>query len=175
VKPESKRVCSYFNICQLSIVEWNERLGQLEFLLHEEECKRLDAEQRYTMLEQEMIQQSLEMDEKMAEMEKMYMYRILEVNQRSYDHVDAKLEIMASSMDKFSIKEDPVLEQKEQLIRDLQDENLSLRQELESLRVGFRDGTDVPAVILMVEPKTPLAERKNRYNVPGSVRSVSKK
>ena len=175
MRPELTKVCSSSSVCILIIVEWTERVGQLEFLLREEECKRIDAEQRYTMLEQEMIQQSLEMEEKMAEMERMYMYRILEVNQQSYDHVDAKLEIIASSMDKFSVKEDPVLEQKEQLIRDLQDENLSLRQELESLRVGFRDGAVVLAVMLMVEPKTPLGERKNRYNVPGSVRSVSKK
>jgi hypothetical protein len=72
---------------------------------------------------------------------------------------------MAASMGGMSIREDPVLEQKELLIRDLQDENLSLRQELESLRVGFRD-----------EPKTPLQERKNRFNAaPASIRSVSKK
>jgi hypothetical protein len=79
--------------------------------------------------------------------------------------MDAKLEIMASSMSTLKIHEDPLLEQKDQLIHDLQDENLSLRQELESLRVGFRD-----------EPKTPLQERKKLYNgVPGSVRSVSKR
>ena len=47
---------------------------------------------------------------------------------------------MAASMQSLNIREDPVLEQKEQMIRDLQDENLSLRQELESLRVGFPDG-----------------------------------
>jgi len=43
-------------------------------------------------------------------------------------------------MGALTVMEDPVLEQKEQLIRDLEDENLSLKQELESLRVGFRDG-----------------------------------
>jgi len=50
---------------------------------------------------------------------------------------------MAASMGSLKIHEDPVLEQKEQLIRDLQDENLSLRQELESLRIGFPDGTNI--------------------------------
>jgi hypothetical protein len=64
-------------------------------------------------------------------------------NQQSYDHTDAKLEIMASSMGSLRIHEDPVLEQKEQIIRDLEDENLSLRQELESLRVGFPDGMTI--------------------------------
>ena len=49
---------------------------------------------------------------------------------------------MAASMESLKIREDPVLEQKEQIIRDLQDENLSLRQELESLRVGFPEGTN---------------------------------
>ena len=71
---------------------------------------------------------------------------------------------MASSLGALKIHEDPLLEQKDQQIRDLQDENLSLKQELESLRVGFPD-----------EPKTPLQERKNRYNAPGSGRSVSKR
>jgi hypothetical protein len=41
---------------------------------------------------------------------------------------------------------DPLLEQKEKIIRDLEDENLELRLELESLRVGFRDGIIPPAV-----------------------------
>jgi hypothetical protein len=57
--------------------------------------------------------------------------------------VDAKLEIMASSMRGLTVREDPLIEQKEQIIRDLEDENLSLKQELESLRVGFRDGRPV--------------------------------
>jgi cell fate (sporulation/competence/biofilm development) regulator YmcA (YheA/YmcA/DUF963 family) len=108
--------------------------------LREEECKRLDAEEKLVLLEHEMLQQAAEMEEKMAEMERVYMYRLIEENQRSYDHTDAKLDIMAASMQTLSIHEDPVIEQKEQLIRDLQDENLSLRQELESLRVGFPDG-----------------------------------
>jgi len=88
--------------------------------------------------------------------------------------VDAKLEIMASSMKGLTVREDPLIEQKEQVIRDLEDENLSLRQELESLRVGFRDGLSF-GTKLITEPKTPLQERKNRYNAPGSIRSVSKK
>jgi hypothetical protein len=50
----------------------------MEFLLREEECKRIDAEEKYAILEQEMISQSQEMEEKMAEMERMYMYRLLE-------------------------------------------------------------------------------------------------
>ena len=50
----------------------------MEFLLREEECKRINAEEKYSILEHEMIQQSLEMEEKMAEMERMYMYRLLE-------------------------------------------------------------------------------------------------
>jgi hypothetical protein len=50
----------------------------MEFLLREEECKRIDAEEKYQVLQQEMIQQSIEMDEKLAEMERMYMYRLLE-------------------------------------------------------------------------------------------------
>lgn len=105
---------------------------------------------------------------------------------------------MASSMTALKIHEDPLLEQKEQIIRDLEDENLSLRQELESLRVGFPEGR-IPLFVLfwdylpqthtpiffhllfqtsvnwVLEPKTPLQERKNRYNAPGSIRSVSKK
>lgn len=48
---------------------------------------------------------------------------------------------MAASMGALTIREDPVLEQKGQIIQELEDENLSLRQELESLRVGFRDGS----------------------------------
>jgi len=43
-------------------------------------------------------------------------------------------------MGSLTVREDPLLEQKEQQIRDLQDENLSLKQELESLRVGWGDG-----------------------------------
>ena len=78
-------------------------------------------------------------------------------------------------MGALTVREDPVIEQKEQIIRDLEDENLSLKQELESLRVGFPDGTNRPESIVDVEPKTPLQERKNRYNAPGSIRSVSKK
>jgi len=50
----------------------------MEFLLREEECKRINSEEKYAILEHEMIQQSLEMEEKMAEMEKMYMFRLLE-------------------------------------------------------------------------------------------------
>lgn len=50
----------------------------MEFLLREEECKRIDAEEKYQILQHEMIQQSLEMEEKMAEMERMYMYRLIE-------------------------------------------------------------------------------------------------
>jgi hypothetical protein len=49
---------------------------------------------------------------------------------------------MAASMNALTVREDPLLEQKEQIIRDLEDENLSLKQELESLRVGFPDGSD---------------------------------
>jgi hypothetical protein len=124
----------------LTLAEWNEKLAQMEFMLREEECKRLDAEEKLALLEHEMLQQAAEMEEKMAEMERVYMYRLIEENQRSYDHTDAKLDIMAASMQTLNIHEDPVIEQKEQLIRDLQDENLSLRQELESLRVGFPDG-----------------------------------
>jgi hypothetical protein len=60
------------------IADWNEKLAQMEFLLKEEECKRIDAEEKYAILEQEMISQSIEMEEKMAEMERMYMYRLLE-------------------------------------------------------------------------------------------------
>jgi hypothetical protein len=50
----------------------------MEFLLKEEECKRLDTEEKYQLLQHEMIQQAIEMDEKMAEMERTYMYRLLE-------------------------------------------------------------------------------------------------
>ena len=50
----------------------------MEFLLREEECKRIDAEEKYKILQHEMIQQALEMEEKMAEMERMYMYRLIE-------------------------------------------------------------------------------------------------
>ena len=82
---------------------------------------------------------------------------------------------MAASMGALTVREDPVLEQKEQIIRDLEDENLSLKQELESLRVGFPEGTLRPESIIDIEPKTPLQERKNRYNAPGSIRSVSKR
>lgn len=60
------------------VVDWNEKFAQMEFLLREEECKRIDVEERYAMLEQELIQQSLEYEEKMAEIERMYMYRLLE-------------------------------------------------------------------------------------------------
>ena len=124
----------------LTLAEWNEKLAQMEFMLREEECRRLDAEEKLALLEHEMLQQAAEMEEKMAEMERVYMYRLTEENQRSYNHTDAKLDIMAASLQALNIHEDPVIEQKEQLIRDLQDENLSLRQELESLRVGFPDG-----------------------------------
>ena len=51
---------------------------------------------------------------------------------------------MAASMGALTVREDPVIEQKEQIIRDLEDENLSLKQELESLRVGFPDGMKSP-------------------------------
>ena len=50
---------------------------------------------------------------------------------------------MADAMGSLTVREDPLLEQKEQQIRDLQDENLTLRQELESLRVGWGDGLSV--------------------------------
>jgi hypothetical protein len=60
------------------VADWNERLAQMEFLVKEEEYKRIDAEEKYTMLEHEMIQQAMEMEEKMAEMERMYMYRLLD-------------------------------------------------------------------------------------------------
>jgi hypothetical protein len=49
---------------------------------------------------------------------------------------------MASSMSTLTI--DPVIESKDSQIRILEDENLSLKQELESLRVGFRDGPIPP-------------------------------
>jgi hypothetical protein len=78
-------------------------------------------------------------------------------------------------MSTLTVHEDPLLEQKEQIIRDLEDEIWSLKQELESLRVGFRDGRHLILYLLILEPKTPLQERKNRYNAPGSIRSVSKK
>ena len=166
------------------IVDWNEKLAQMEFLLREEECKRIDTEEKYLLLQQEMISQSVEMEEKLAEMERTYMYRLMEQviivlsvlmkEQRGYTLTDAKLEIMAESMRGLTVREDPLIEQKDQIIRDLQDENLSLKQELESLRVGFRDGLSQPCNA-DVEPKTPLQERKNRYNAPGSIRSVSKK
>ena len=60
------------------IADWNQKLAQMEFVLKEEEYKRLDLEDRYSLLQQEMIQQAMEMEEKMAEMERMYMYRLLE-------------------------------------------------------------------------------------------------
>jgi len=69
--------CSLFKT-ELTLAEWNERLAQMEFMLREEECKRLDADQKLALLEHEMIQQALEMEEKLAEMEKMYMYRLVE-------------------------------------------------------------------------------------------------
>ena len=69
--------CSLFKT-ELTLAEWNERLAQMEFMLREEECKRLDADQKLALLEHEMIQQALEMEEKIAEMEKMYMYRLME-------------------------------------------------------------------------------------------------
>ena len=47
-------------------------------MLREEECKRIDFQQKYSVLHQEMIQQATEWDEKMAEMERMYMYRLIE-------------------------------------------------------------------------------------------------
>jgi hypothetical protein len=47
---------------------------------------------------------------------------------------------MAGAMGSLTVREDPVLEQKAQQIRDLEDENLSLKQELETLRVGWGDG-----------------------------------
>src|SRR5271170_8024892 len=62
----------------LIVADWNERLAQMEFLLKEEECKRVDMEEKYQLLQHEMIQQAIEMDEKMAEMERTYMYRLLE-------------------------------------------------------------------------------------------------
>jgi hypothetical protein len=60
------------------LADWNEKLAQMEFLLREEECRRIDAEGRYAMLEQEMVQQSVELEEKMAEIERMYMHRLIE-------------------------------------------------------------------------------------------------
>jgi hypothetical protein len=50
----------------------------MEFLLREEECKRIDAEEKYAILEQEMLSQAMEMDEKLAEMERIYHYRLME-------------------------------------------------------------------------------------------------
>jgi len=47
-------------------------------MFREEEARRLDAEEKYALLEQEMVQQAAEMEEKMAEMERMYMYRLME-------------------------------------------------------------------------------------------------
>jgi len=217
-----------------NLADWTERLAQLDFLLREEECKRLDAEEKYTLLEQEMLSQAMEMEEKLAEMERTYQYRLMEQvlflcfspsfrdfhrlssvwgdrgrlgrlervvikrgflrlrdscevllrasdlqllppyplfphpplfsltspqsipallilspllkpsnplqSQQSQSHIDAKLEIMASSLTSLSLAADPLLEQKENIIRELRDENLELRLELESLRVGFRDG-----------------------------------
>ena len=77
VKLELKRVLPYLNGVDVT-ADWNEKLAQMEFLLREEECKRIDAEEKYAILQHEMIQQSLEMEEKMAEMERMYMYRLIE-------------------------------------------------------------------------------------------------
>jgi hypothetical protein len=65
---------------------------------------------------------------------------------------DAKLDIMASSMSTLSIS--PLLESKDSQIRILEDENLSLKQELESLRVGFRDGTHPSPKISLVRVLT---------------------
>jgi hypothetical protein len=59
-------------------VDWNEKLAQMEFLLREEECKRLDTEEKCALLQQEMISQSMEMEEKLAEIERTYMYRLME-------------------------------------------------------------------------------------------------
>jgi Kinesin motor domain len=58
--------------------DWAEKVAQMEFMLREEECKRVDAEQKYLLLYQEILQQGMEWDEKMAEMERTYMYRIIE-------------------------------------------------------------------------------------------------
>jgi len=60
------------------LVDLTERLAQLDFLLREEECRRIDAEQKYAMLEQEMVSQAMEMEEKLAEMERTYHYRLME-------------------------------------------------------------------------------------------------
>jgi hypothetical protein len=49
---------------------------------------------------------------------------------------------MAESMGNLTIREDPAQERQEQRIHDLEDEVLSLKQELESLRIGLKDGTD---------------------------------
>jgi Kinesin motor domain len=56
----------------------NERIGQLEFMLKEEEYKRLDLEEKYSVIQAEMISQALEMEEKMSEMENMYLNRLVE-------------------------------------------------------------------------------------------------
>lgn len=61
-----------------NLADWTERLAQMDFLLREEECKRLDAEEKYTLLEQEMLSQAMEMEEKLAEMERTYQYRLME-------------------------------------------------------------------------------------------------
>lgn len=60
------------------VVDWTERLAQVEFLLREEECKRIDAEEKYAILEQEILSQATEMEEKLAEMERTYHYRLME-------------------------------------------------------------------------------------------------
>src|SRR5207237_1874605 len=60
------------------LVDFTERLAQLDFLLREEECKRIDAEEKYAMLEQEMVSQAMEMEEKLAEMERTYHFRLME-------------------------------------------------------------------------------------------------
>jgi hypothetical protein len=57
----------------------------------------------------------------------------------SYDHVDAKLDIMASSMSKMRLS-DSIADQKDEIINRLEDEVFELKRELESLRLGFRDG-----------------------------------
>jgi hypothetical protein len=152
-------------------------------MLKEEEYRRIDMEEKYAVLQAEMLQQSLEMDEKMSEMENMYLTRLMEQvcsigndlhqNQLSYNHVDAKLDIMASSLKKLKLH-DPIIEQKDEQIRRLQDEILSLKQELESLRIGFRDDGIYLRDDPDIEPKTPLRESK-RYNAPASVRSASKR
>jgi hypothetical protein len=84
---------------------------------------------------------------------------------QSQQHIDAKLEIMASSLSQISIQ-DPLLEQKEKLIHDLEDENLSLKLELESLRVGFRDGS--PPFPVSRFPVSPFPRSRPFYPVLGS-------